>query len=261
MTISIFDNGSDGYANVLPNITQPYSSGMIININAATKVAILLKQYIIPDGGVLSTSQGTTQVMDYKNVYMGWGAQPFVSEFTLDGNCVMLAQFGTNVSILAMSYRSFKIPSEAWLGSPDSTPALWTYANATSGPTVFYTSWNGATEVTKWHFFGAANENAAMLSQLRGKGLLELSLGRGGGQCTSEDDVAALDVRAHVGEPERLDELAQRRHRDAVPAADVDGAQQSDVAGHAPDSIASYRSPGRRPRSRRASWACHLASG
>jgi hypothetical protein len=140
---------------------QPFSSGMIISINAATKVVTLLKQYIIPNSRILTTSQGGTQIIENENVYMGWGSQPFMPEFTLYWNCIMLAQFGTKPSALAMSYRSFQIPRllKHGFGLPDSTPALWTYANVTSGPTVFYTSWNGATEIAEWRFFGAGSED------------------------------------------------------------------------------------------------------
>ena len=56
----------------------------------------------------------------------------------------------------ASSYRSTKIPKSAWTGKPDSTPAIFTYANSTSLFTTFYVSWNGATETSSWRFLGGS---------------------------------------------------------------------------------------------------------
>ena len=92
------------------------------------------------------------QVLNNTNVFIGWGIIPQVSEFTEAGQCVALGGFG--VVNQAASYRSTKIPTTAWVGLPDSTPAIFTYANTTSLPTTFYVSWNGATQIASWKFFG-----------------------------------------------------------------------------------------------------------
>lgn len=92
------------------------------------------------------------QVLNNSNVFIGWGAIPQVSEFAESGQCVALGGFG--VVNQAASYRSIKIPTSAWIGMPDSTPAIFTYANSSSLPTTFYVSWNGATQVASWKFFG-----------------------------------------------------------------------------------------------------------
>src|SRR5215510_13247118 len=47
-----------------------------------------------------------------------------------------------------------------------------------------------------------------------------------------DDDVAALDVAANVGEAVRLERLAQLGHRDHVAATDVDGPEQRDPGRH-----------------------------
>ena len=95
------------------------------------------------------------QLLDNTNVFLGWGSEPYISEFTADGTLVMQGQFGAeNVS---MSYRAFKAD---WVGNPDSTPALWSESTSSSSPTTFYTSWNGATEIASWKFFGGATERA-----------------------------------------------------------------------------------------------------
>ena len=59
--------------------------------------------------------------------------------------------------------------------------------------------------------------------------LLDRRLERGTGLRTAapcEDHVPALQVRLDVRVPERLDDLAQRGHGDALVRADVDPAQE-----------------------------------
>ena len=101
------------------------------------------------------------QVLNNSNVFIGWGSIPEVSEFTSSGQCVAFGAFG--IVNLASSYRSTKIPTSAWIGQPDSTPAIFTYANSSSLPTTFYVSWNGATQVAKWRFFGGDGTDATTM--------------------------------------------------------------------------------------------------
>ena len=163
MEISIFDNGSNG-----PITFSSASAGMIILLDLDSKTATLQKQFSLPNGGVLSTSQGSMQTLSGRlatngttsfsidgNVFIGWGNLPYVSEHRADGTPVLIGQFGAVNEALASSYRAFKIGVDDWHASPESTPALWTYANSTTGPTSFYVSWNGATEVSKWRFYSA----------------------------------------------------------------------------------------------------------
>lgn len=151
--ISLMDNANSGAPVANNDMTSAYSAGMIMAVNNDTMTTTLLREYHIPDGGVVSNSQGSVQPLENSNVFIGWGAQPFISEFTAEGDCIMLGQFGANNS-LAENYRAFKIN---WVGTPDSTPALWTSANSTRSPTTFYVSWNGATEIVNWRFFGGVN--------------------------------------------------------------------------------------------------------
>ena len=169
--ISIMDNANSGAPVANPDMTSDYSAGLIMAVDNATMVATLLREYHLPNGGVISSSQGSVQPLNSlnsSNVFIGWGAQPYISEFTEDGECIMLAQFGANNS-LADNYRAFKVD---WLGDPDSTPALWTFANSTETPTTFFVSWNGATEVANWRFYGGVNatSNSTALGTTRKDG-------------------------------------------------------------------------------------------
>lgn len=80
-----------------------------------------------------------------------------MTEFTEDGTCIMMGQYGADVNSAAMSYRVFKIGYNDWVGNPDSTPAVWATANSTAGSTTIYASWNGATQLANWQFWGSVN--------------------------------------------------------------------------------------------------------
>jgi len=68
-----------------------------------------------------------------------------------------MGQYGADVNSAAMSYRIFKIGYNDWVGNPDSTLALWATANGTARSTAIYASWNGATQIANWRFWGSVN--------------------------------------------------------------------------------------------------------
>jgi hypothetical protein len=91
---------------------------------------------------VLATSEGSAQFLPNGHVLIGWGSQPYVSEFGLSGRMLLdirIGPFGVR------SYRSFRFP---WAGHPITKPAI--AARRRRDGTVVYASWNGATEVARW---------------------------------------------------------------------------------------------------------------
>lgn len=140
--LSLFDNASNGY-----QITSPHSSGMIIHIDHMSNEATMIRQYFAPDGGRSSSSQGSLQPLANNNIFIGWGNDPSVSEHLLDGTPVFFARMLTGNT---MHYRAFKFP---WTAHPVDSPALWVYSRTGASPTVFYASWNGATEIASWEFW------------------------------------------------------------------------------------------------------------
>lgn len=149
MTISIFDNASNGY-----NSTNSQSSGKIIRLDLQAKTATLVSETKFP-GGTLSTSQGNTQVLPNGGTFHGWGSAPYISEHDASGNPVLVAQYANSD---AQNYRAFTFN---WTSTPANTvPAVYSYAlNSDSGNRI-YVSWNGATTVKTWSFYGAANAGA-----------------------------------------------------------------------------------------------------
>lgn len=146
-TISLFDNGSNGY-----NFTQDISTGVVVVLDHEKMTATRIRNYSSPplDGMQhMSKSQGNTQILPNGNVVVGWGNNAFFSEHLENGSAVWYGAIGfTNV----MNYRAHKFN---WTGLPLTRPALWAYSKSGTDEdgTVVYVSWNGATEVRKWSIF------------------------------------------------------------------------------------------------------------
>ena len=150
MTISLFDNASNGY-----NATAAYSSGKLIEIDYISRTARLVAPptyYPLDQQALLSVSQGNMQFLDNGNIFQGYGSWPFISEHAPDGTAIWTANFGPEQN-LVMNYRA---KSGFWKSIPSNTaPSLWTYSQDNDASMAFYVSWNGCTEVGSWTFYGA----------------------------------------------------------------------------------------------------------
>jgi hypothetical protein len=132
-TITIFDNGG-----VQKDVQ---SRGIVVEVDEDNMSATLVGEYTHPDK-ILAATQGNLQVLPNGNVFVGWGSEPFYSEFGQDGKLLYDASFPSQVE----SYRAFRFP---WKGQPEDRPAVVAEAGPDDGVTI-YISWNGATEVDTW---------------------------------------------------------------------------------------------------------------
>ncbi|EXJ94425.1 hypothetical protein A1O1_02820 [Capronia coronata CBS 617.96] len=153
--ITLFDNASNGV-----NFTSPRASGKIIKLehNATPPRATLLAAFQGPEGMISPATQGSMQLLGERadlarsNVLMGWGQEPYVTEHLPSGEIVFQAKINATGANL---YRAFKFN---FTSNPFDNPALYTYAlNADAALTMFYMSWNGATEVAQWRVYGRQN--------------------------------------------------------------------------------------------------------
>src|SRR5262249_41578535 len=87
---TFFDNDSTGTALL------PYSRAVVVRIDERTKTATLIRSYNQPLG-LSAASQGNAQTTADGNLFVGWGALPYFSEFSRSGNLVLDAQFPTGV--------------------------------------------------------------------------------------------------------------------------------------------------------------------
>ncbi|KAK8248091.1 ASST-domain-containing protein [Phyllosticta capitalensis] len=147
--ISLFDNASNGF-----NETSSNSAGLVINLDHVTKQASLLQRIPPPDLTIIATSQANTQVLPDGNIFQGWGNNNSLSEHAPDGTPLLFVKWG---DYPVMNYRAF---SANWTARPKTQPALYAFSkNRNAGPTSFYVSWNGATEVAEWRFYGLTSRS------------------------------------------------------------------------------------------------------
>lgn len=148
--ISFFDNASNGF-----NKSADHSAGYIISIDHGTNTVDLVNNYPAPEDLTISDSQGNLQILNPSNwsdsnVFLGWGSQPTVTEQTSDGTIIYRAAVAADGK---MNYRGYKFNITIM---PHDSPALYTYSQDGNSSTVYYMSWNGATELARWRIYGRA---------------------------------------------------------------------------------------------------------
>ncbi len=133
-TITVFDNGSEGSIN-----TETRSRGLVLNVDETGRKVTLAQAFMHPKP-LLAVAMGSVQTLPSGNVMVGWGTEPYVSDFTGDGKLIGDAEMLSGYK----SYRSFRLP---WKGIPQHAPALTAMRDPMAGKTTLYASWNGATDV------------------------------------------------------------------------------------------------------------------
>jgi Arylsulfotransferase (ASST) len=143
-TVSFFDNGGT------PKI-HSQSRVIVLALNKQTMTATLVSSFVHPTP-LLAASQGDFQPLAGGNWFVGWGQDPFFSEFSPEGKVLLDA----HLPALSQSYTVFKFP---WSGEPTQSPAIAVRARSHGG-LVAYASWNGATAVTQWRLLAGASPHA-----------------------------------------------------------------------------------------------------
>ena len=144
-TLTIFDNGAG-----VGKDSEPRSRGLVVSLDLSARTATLVQAYSSPSVPQ-ADSQGNVQPLAGGDVFVGWGAEPFVSEFAPDGTLIFQAGLPSS----DQNYRAYLL---AWSGHPTAAPAL--AATATDGGTTVYASWNGATDVATWQVLAGASADA-----------------------------------------------------------------------------------------------------
>ncbi|KAF7586119.1 hypothetical protein BBP40_009432 [Aspergillus hancockii] len=153
--ISLYDNSAHGTENGRGREvhTHPFSQGKIIEIDTAIWKASIVQAFQPPDG-LLSKSQGSTQLLPNGNVLVNWGSEGALTEFRRDGTPIFHTYMDSGLLGLGVeNYRGFRYN---WTGLPNETPALVSLEND-EGTTV-YVSWNGDTETKTWRFYHVTDE-------------------------------------------------------------------------------------------------------
>ncbi|HKH78791.1 MAG TPA: arylsulfotransferase family protein [Solirubrobacteraceae bacterium] len=135
-TISVFDNGAT------PKV-HPQSRAIVLSVNPQAKTDTLLAGYEHSSPQLSSSSQGSVQALANGDTFVGWGSEPYFSEFGSGGQLLYDAHWHG-------SYQSYRAYRFTWTGTPARPPAIAASAASPSAPVTVYASWNGATEVASW---------------------------------------------------------------------------------------------------------------
>jgi Arylsulfotransferase (ASST) len=132
--LTIFDNGGDP-------LIEKQSRALILVVDEDSKRATLRHSFKHPKVPLSAQAMGSTQLLPNGNVVVGWGTNPYFSEFAPDGTEVVAAQMTDHNP----SYRVF---GAEWEGHPTKVPDI-AVRRSQSGTTV-YASWNGSTSLASW---------------------------------------------------------------------------------------------------------------
>ena len=143
-TLTMFDNEGPPHGG-------PQSRALVLALDEPRRSARLARQFLHPLA-LQASSCGSVRVLPNGNVFVGWGAEPFVSEFSSDGELLLDARFGAGYS----GYRAFRTP---WSAGGQGRPSIAAKRNGT-GTTVLWVSWNGDTQVQRWLVLAGASKGA-----------------------------------------------------------------------------------------------------
>ncbi len=132
--LTVFDDGAG-----LPAIhKQSRALELILDLKHHT--ARVFKQWDhSPE--LLSLFEGNVQQLANHDEFVGWGENPYFTEFDQRGRIVLDGRFVSNTA----SYRAFRF---AWSATPATPPAV--VATTDGNHSTIYVSWDGATGVSSW---------------------------------------------------------------------------------------------------------------
>ena len=168
--LSIFDNDCcafvpqpSGPPKAAPPVHGAQSRGIELQVDENAQTVALVGENKLYD--LISGTQGNRQVLPNGNVMLGWGQQPFFSEFSKAGKLLLSVRFPDPDE----SYRVYRY---GWKGNPGGRPAA--AARPSGGATRVYASWNGATEVAAWRIWaGPTSRRLKVVAKRVAKGGFE----------------------------------------------------------------------------------------
>jgi arylsulfotransferase ASST len=138
-TLTLFDNAA------APKV-RSQSRGLVLRLDTKEMRAELVHTYV-HEPPILAVDQANMQRLPNGHFLIGWGHEPYITEFGKHGRTLFDAKFGRPNGV--DSYRAYRF---RWVGRPRTPPTV-----AVAGKKV-YVSWNGATEVRKWQLLAGPDK-------------------------------------------------------------------------------------------------------
>jgi hypothetical protein len=185
-TLTMFDDHccqiTGGGTYVTP--TAP-SRGLALKLNQQARTATLATEYSHGDK-FDADYMGSTQPLPNGDTFVGWGSQPFFSEYDPQGKLIFDV-------VLPKPDLSYRATVQKWVGQPTYPPAG--AAQLKDGKTTVYASWNGATEVASWKLLGGSGGGAQAVATAAKSGFETAIPVKAGGQ---QFTLQALDANGRV---------------------------------------------------------------
>ena len=153
--LNFLDNAWDGGETEDSWATANTSSLLVVALytSMSPMQATLIAQYERPDGKH-TFGRGSMQLLPSGNYLGGWGDNAYITEHTPASGLVYEAALESD---RFANYRAYKFN---FTSRPTDWPSAKAFASVTSlgdNTTVVYVSWDGATEVSSWKFYAAAD--------------------------------------------------------------------------------------------------------
>ena len=148
-----------------------FARGLVLKLNQAAHTASLAASYSHSPKLVVSFL-GSTHLLPNSGALVGWGNQPYFSEYSKTGRQLLDAQLPGK----DLTYRA--LFTSNWTAVPFYPPSG--AVRTSGGATTVYASWNGATGVARWQVLGGSNAShlARIASSPRTGFETGISLGR-----------------------------------------------------------------------------------
>lgn len=142
-TVTLFDDGATP-----PVHKQSRALRLHLNYARMTASWVAQDEHSSP---LLAGFEGNHQLLPNGDSFVGWGQQPYFTEFSPRGQTVFDAHFLEPTA----SYRAYR---QVWTGQPVRLPKL--AASTSHGRATVYASWNGATTYTQWRVLAGASSGS-----------------------------------------------------------------------------------------------------
>jgi hypothetical protein len=142
--ITVFDDGGG-----LPNV-HSQSRAIELFLSYKNRTAWLRGQWF-HSPSLIADFEGNVQLLAKSFKFVGWGAQPYFTEYDQYGRVILDGRFVSQTA----SYRAYRF---AWSATPSTPPAL--VASVSNGSMTLYMSWNGATGVASWRVLGGSSTSS-----------------------------------------------------------------------------------------------------
>ena len=177
--VTLFDDSGG------PTRVRAQSRGLRLSLDTKRRTAKIAGEVEhVP--ALASDYEGNYQQLDRGHSFLGWGNQPYFTEFDAEGREVFDGHFNG----VTNTYRAYRFH---WNGSPHTLPAI--AASSSGHTTTVYASWNGATNVASWRVEAGPTASSLRAIGHAAKGGFETSISVARNKYVRAD---ALDAHGHV---------------------------------------------------------------